>query len=266
MWLIDSLKTVGYIFAVGLFLMVIFWFFGPREEMGEIDWSTSCLADVHTERFAPDTYFKTFVCTSGLAGETRCYHMQTENGVCTKRYDYWYNPEPSSNTASSNSDSSTGLPNSKQSSAKCVTESGVQICDLSYNETSKGAYDTRSISIPGNKVICKNLPYGLNIATSPEVNVISTDPAFCASDYGAVYIDPTVNVAKSYGGIISATTGKYIVPSNYLSCIWTYNGGSGVIPYIDIGNYIGPATSFYNVHAFCQSGANEVTILTPPQI
>jgi hypothetical protein len=178
---------------------------------------------------------------------------------------------PSYAQASTNADdtqsSSSSLPPSGTISPdantgnKCVTESGVQICDLSY-QSSDEAGDTRTVTIPGNEIICHDITTGLNSDTQSETSTISTDPSFCASDLGAVYIDPTVTVAKYYGDIANVASGNYTVPSTYTQCLWTYTGGSAAVPYIQAGGSTGPDSSYDDVHAFCQSGTNEVDIFT----
>jgi hypothetical protein len=173
-----------------------------------------------------------------------------------------YTP-PSDLTGGTDSASASDGTTTQFPAGKCVTESGVQICDLSYNVTNT-AGNTRTASMQGNEIVCEDISTDLSTDVKASTAGISTDPTFCGTDYGSVYIDPSISVAKHYGGILTGGDGDYIVPSNYGPCIWTYDGGNGDIPYIQLGDYIGPDTSFYNVHAFCQSGANEVDIFTQP--
>ena len=143
-------------------------------------------------------------------------------------------------------------------SGKCVTESGVQICDLSYNVISQSG-NTRTIKMQGNEITCQDLATNNSSDVRSDTTNISTDPQFCATDFGAIYIDPTIEVKKYYGDI-QVGNSSYTVPSSYGSCIWTYNGGNGDIPYIEMSNQVGPDSSFYNVYAFCQNGSNQVDI------
>ncbi len=142
---------------------------------------------------------------------------------------------------------------------KCVTESGVQICDLSYNVTGQVG-DTRTIKIRGNEIICHDLTTDTNTDVQSETVNINSDPQFCASDYGAVYIDPSIYVTKHFDAI-QVTNGTYTFPATApADCLWTYAGGSGDIPYISISGSGGPDSSYYSVRAFCQNGANQMDL------
>ena len=169
---------------------------------------------------------------------------------------------PQANTPTASADtSSTNKPQGTQyPTGKCVTESGVQICDLSY-QSSDQAGTTRTVTMQANEIICHDLSTGLNNDIQGDTTTISTDPEFCASDYGAIYIDPTINVSKYYGDIQSSGQ-NYTVPSTESECIWTYVGGSAAVPYIQAGSYIGPNTSYDQVHAFCQDGSNQLDIFS----
>ncbi len=148
-------------------------------------------------------------------------------------------------------------------SGKCVTEAGVLICDLSY-QSSDEAGNTRTVTMQGNEIICHDMTTGLNADIKGDTGTISTDPTFCASDYGGVYIDPTINVAKYYGSV--QTSGQdFAVPSTEYACLWTYTGGSAAVPYIQAGSYIGPDTSYDQVHAFCKSASGPLDIFTASQ-
>ncbi len=77
------------------------------------------------------------------------------------------------------------------------------------------AGNSREVSMQGNEIICEDTTTNLSTDERGTNAGITTDPTFCATDYGAVYIDPSLNVEKHYGGIITGTGGDYIVPSNY---------------------------------------------------
>lgn len=89
----DTLRWVGILLVAGLVILFFFSLVAPREEMGEVNLGMACSAEVHTERFAPNTFFKTFVCNDYLANTRNCYHLEVEDGVCVKLYRYWYNLE-----------------------------------------------------------------------------------------------------------------------------------------------------------------------------
>lgn len=193
------------------------------------------------------------------------------NGIQTSSTDGAYaqtSPIGNSNPTQEVQDSATPAQNvgtaaSQYQTSKCVTESGVLICDLSY-QSSDIAGNTRTVTIPGGEVICHDLTTGLNTDTQANTFTISSGPEFCASDDGSVYIDPSINVAKYYGYLTQNIPGNYIVPSSPPQCIWTYVGGSAAIPYIQAGSYTGPESSYGEVHAFCQKGINELDIFTAP--
>ncbi len=145
---------------------------------------------------------------------------------------------------------------------KCVTESGVQICDLSYQSTDQVG-NTRTIKMSANEIICHDLATDTNTDVQSDTININTDPQFCASDYGVVYIDPSIYVTKHYGDI-QVINGTYTIPMTGADCLWTYAGGSGDIPYISISGSGGPDSSYYSVRAFCQDGSNQVDIFSSP--
>jgi hypothetical protein len=88
----------------------------------------------------------------------------------------------------------------------------------------------------------------------------STGTAFCATDWGYVYIDPSLEVAKYYGGITREDYDKpYKIPQTYDTCLWTYSDGNGAIPYLEVLSSVGPRTG-YDVKAFCMNGNNQVDI------
>jgi hypothetical protein len=173
---------------------------------------------------------------------------------------YGNSNDPRGQSLKEQADIVSGTISSQYPAGKCVTESGVQICDLSYNTTGSTGTN-RTVKMQGNEIICLDLTTGNTTDVRADTSTINTDPQVCASDSGSVYIDPTITVGKHFGAIQTGTS-SYTVPSSYSQCIWTYNGGNGDIPYIQTGGATGPDTSFYNVHAFCQNGSNEVDILT----
>jgi curved DNA-binding protein CbpA len=80
----------------------------------------------------------------------------------------------SSESSSVSNEASTQFP-----TGKCVTESGVQICDLSYNVTSTAA-NTRTVSMKGNEIACEDISTDLSTDVKATTAGISTDPTFCA--------------------------------------------------------------------------------------
>lgn len=146
---------------------------------------------------------------------------------------------------------------------KCVTEQGVKVCDLSHNVQSINQDGTRQISFQANTIDCVNVSN--DGQTQNQGNTIKVDSGntYCASDLGAVYIDPTIQVIKHYGEIRLDSNSNFSVPSAYKTCIWAYEGGNGAIPYIEVSNNTGPSnqwSGYYNARAFCTNGNNEVDI------
>jgi hypothetical protein len=146
-------------------------------------------------------------------------------------------------------------------SEKCVNEGGVKICDLSFNVITTHPAGTRTVKMDGNKIGCVDASTGGK--TSADSNQIIADAGntFCATDGGDIYIDPTLEVSKYFGMITKTDSyANYTLPTTYSTCIWTYNGGSGNIPYLDITGSDGPDTSYFNIKAFCKNGSNRVDI------
>jgi hypothetical protein len=168
--------------------------------------------------------------------------------------------QPTTTDASSSSkstDTSLGMP-----AEKCVTEHGVKICDLSHSVQNTYGDGTRTVSFQANAIDCVNVATGNQ--TQNQGNTVQVDGGntYCASDIGAVYIDPTIQVAKYFGKIMKdSDTSPYYVPATYGTCIWTYADGNGAIPYMEVSNNAGPSSdTAFNVEAFCQNGNNQVDI------
>lgn len=141
---------------------------------------------------------------------------------------------------------------------KCVTESGVKICDLSYNVQQTFGDGTRNVSFQANDIDCVDVATGSQTQNQGDVAIVDSGNTYCASDLGAVYIDPTINVNK-YFNQITNNGSNYKVPNTYTTCIWTYADGNADIPYILVSGSTGPASGF-DVRAFCQNGNNQLDI------
>ena len=142
---------------------------------------------------------------------------------------------------------------------KCVTESGIKICDLSYNVIST-ENNTRTVKLDGNEVNCLNVVYNQKQNIRLDTITIGKEGTFCASDFGTVYIDPSLLVSKYFNQITkSQGSNNYLLPKIYDSCIWTYADGNARVPYISFGNNSFTTTG-YDIKAFCQNGSNQVDI------
>ncbi|MDQ3089795.1 MAG: hypothetical protein M3Q24_01405 [bacterium] len=146
-------------------------------------------------------------------------------------------------------------------SEKCVNEGNVKICDISFNVVTTHPAGTRTVKMDGNKIGCINTLSGAKTTADSNVIIVDAGNTFCATDGGDIYIDSTLDVSK-YFGMIKKTDSyaNYALPISYNSCIWTYNGGSGNIPYLDITGSDGPDTGYFNIKAFCKDGNNRVGI------
>ena len=182
---------------------------------------------------------------SGLSG-TNCQNKTIPN--------YENNATTNTNTTS-NSSSGSASPNEK-----CVTEDkDMKICDLSYSDSFYSS-DYRNISVEGNTVACVNMKTGEVSQGDAGRLRATTTTAFCVTDWGYVYIDPTLEVTKHYGAITREDYGKpYKISQQYDTCIWTYSDGNGVIPYLEVLSNIGPRTG-YDTKAFCVNGSSQVDI------
>ena len=143
---------------------------------------------------------------------------------------------------------------------KCVTESGVKICDLSHSVKKTYGDGTREVNFEANAIDCVNIATGQSTQNQGNTVTVGGSDMYCASDYGSVYIDPTIKVAKYFNKISRDNySSPFYVPSNYATCIWTYADGNGAIPYIEVSSNVGPSSGF-NVEAFCKNGSNQVDI------
>ena len=177
-----------------------------------------------------------------------------DSSVNTQTTNYQNTATTDTNTTS---DSSGG---SASPNEKCVTEDkDMKICDLSFSNSFYSS-DYRNIFVEGNTVACVNMQTGEVSQGDAGRLRATTATAFCATDWGYVYIDPTLQVSKHYGAITREDYGKpYKIPQTYDTCIWTYNDGNGVIPYLEVLSNVGPRTG-YNTRAFCANGNNQVDI------
>lgn len=179
-----------------------------------------------------------------------------DSSVNTQPTSYENNLTTNTDTTSSNSGGS------KSPNKKCVTEDkDMKICDLSFSDSFYSS-DFRNIFVEGNVVACVNMQTGEVSQGDAGKLRATTASAFCATDWGYVYIDPALQVSKHYGAITREDYGKpYKIPQTYDTCIWTYNDGNGVIPYLEVLSSVGPRTG-YNTRAFCANGNNQVDIYT----
>jgi len=146
---------------------------------------------------------------------------------------------------------------------KCVTEdSDLKICDLSHSSTLNTMVNMRDVSLDGNYAACINLETGeLTSNISSRIRA-HPETSICATDFGSVYIDPSIEVYKYYQSI---TRDNYNSPHktnrSYDACIWTYNDGNGNIPYIEVLSSVGPRYG-YNMKAFCINSSSQVDLYT----
>lgn len=138
--------------------------------------------------------------------------------------------------------------NSKE---KCVIEDkNIKICDLFYS-SSINEENRRNIYVEGNVVSCVNTITEEVYSNKVGQIIIKVAPFFCVTDFGYVYIDPTLEVYKYYGNITRKNyDSPYKINKNYDTCLWSYNDGNGNIPYLELLSDVGPRTG-YDVKAFC---------------
>jgi len=150
----------------------------------------------------------------------------------------------------------------KNQNEKCVVEDrDLKICDLSFSSFPY-TQDYRDISTEGNSVACVNMTTGET--SQGEVGKLraTTNPAFCVTDWGHLYIDPTLKVTKHYKTISRDDyNSPYKVPQVYDTCLWSYSDGNGSIPYIEVLSSVGPRSG-YDEKAFCVNGQSQVDIYT----
>lgn len=268
-----------------------FWIILPKEETGTISYTAlnSCTSKIEVEPYNPSTFFKTFTCVEGSYSSGKdCYYMETENGVCKKSIHYFKSSSPTKDTsdtpitwddlestsncadvANSSYDATTrncvcnsgyevdwatmGCVPKNQNVTKCVVEDGdTTICDLSFS-TSYYSEQYRDTTFTGNTAACVDVITGNTHELSAQNIRVSSNSSFCATDFGYVYIDPTIEVRKYYGKIVRDNySSPYKINASYDTCIWTYSDGNGNIPYLKVLGNVGPRSG-YNVKAFCKN-------------
>lgn len=84
------MREVSYLLVAGAALLTLFSIVMPEEQKGKISFDTlsSCQIKVEVERFAPSTYFKTFVCSDYSGMDNDCYRLVMHEGSCVKSYHY----------------------------------------------------------------------------------------------------------------------------------------------------------------------------------
>jgi hypothetical protein len=249
-------------FVVICILSLAIWFVMPKEEIGTINYTVlnSCSSKVEVEQFSPSAFMKTFTCTDDILYKGfDCYHMKMQGGACIKSYHYHRNKtettssnvEPIEETAPLIKQNETAT---QANSKKCTTEDGdLTICDLSYSSSYYSA-QYRDTELEGNSAACVDVITGESHEVSAENIRASSNASFCVTDFGRVYIDPTLEVSKFYGAITrDGYSSPYKINGNYDTCVWTYSDGNGNIPYLEVLGNIGPRSG-YNVKAFCRNG------------
>lgn len=151
----------------------------------------------------------------------------------------------------------------KNLNEKCVTEDvNVKICDLKFSSTVNTESNHRNLSVEGNEVACVDMSTGEVSKNSIGSLRASLGPSFCATDFGIVYIDPTLQVTKQYGSITQKDyNSPYVIPRFYETCLWAYEDGNGQIPYLEVLGNVGNRSGF-NVTAFCKNGDSQIDIYT----
>lgn len=150
----------------------------------------------------------------------------------------------------------------KNLNEKCVTEdTDLKICDLKFS-SNNNTNGYRDLFVEGNEVACVDMSNGEVTKNGTDSLQASSNASFCATDFGFVYIDPTLQVTKHYGSIIQKDySSPYVIPNFYDTCLWAYEDGNGSIPYLEVLGNIGNRSGF-NVAAFCKNGKNQVDIYT----
>ncbi len=148
------------------------------------------------------------------------------------------------------------------SNDKCIKEYGIRICNLKLSSLYVLTTNFRHIETDGNDVICLNMKTGRYLHNPLGKIQISNEPSFCVSDYGYVYVDPTIRINKYYGNIYrDGYNLPYKTKNNYDTCLWTYEDGNAAVPYVELLSSVGPQTGF-NVAAFCKNGEDQIDIYT----
>lgn len=265
-----SVEAVGGLFVIILIIIGISSLFGfnwGKTYTGGVD-TDNCRAVVQLNEGDWETYWHKFYCTPLGSGTGICAAVSMTDGQCDTSY--FYTQSGTSNITSTPENSQTGKSSSTQDASpttsrqypteKCVTESDVKICDLSYSIQQTFGDGTRNASFQANAIDCLNVATGNQTQNQGDTVQVDSGNTYCAADIGAVYIDPTIQVAKYFNKIMTNGDGNYYVPTTYSTCIWTSAGGSGYVPDIAVSNNIGPMDSQYNVRAFCKNGNNQVDI------
>ena len=148
-------------------------------------------------------------------------------------------------------------------SKKCVDENNVKICDLTYNSFPiEGLNYYRNVMMEGNSATCINIKTK-DIINNDIFNIrATTDPSFCVSDWGYVYIDPSIYVNKYWNMIKREDYNlPYKIDKDYDTCVWTWSDGNANVPYKEVLGNIGNRGG-YDTKAFCVNNDNTLDIYT----
>lgn len=148
-------------------------------------------------------------------------------------------------------------------SKKCVEENDLKICDLSYNSFPVEGVDYyRDVMLEGNSASCINIQTKDIISNNISNIRASIYPSFCVSDWGYVYIDPTIYVNKYWNKIKREDYNlPYKIEKEYDTCVWTWIDGNASIPYKEVLGNIGNRGG-YRPKAFCVLNDNTLDIYT----
>ncbi len=88
------MKEVGWLFGLGVLLMVGAWIVLPREEIGTLNYSVvnNCAVQIETEPNSPNTFLKAFTCSNYLTSGLNCYYLEMQGGICAKSIHYYKPP------------------------------------------------------------------------------------------------------------------------------------------------------------------------------
>ena len=174
-----------------------------------------------------------------------------------------FNPSNSYNNKNEN----TFVAPVKNINEKCVDESYIKICDLKYSSRDISTTEYRDVLAEGNNATCVDMSNGTTINNVASRIRAKDSQSFCVSDFGYIYIDPTIRVNKFYGKIYGDNLeGPFKVPKQYDTCVWTYTGGTGLVSYIETLSNIGPRDIFNiaSLAAFCRNDNSQIDIYTAP--
>ena len=153
--------------------------------------------------------------------------------------------------------------NSQPIVEKCVTESGVKICDLSHSVKDTNADGTREVIIDGNKADCMNVATGNTTQYQSNNITIGSNNIYCVSDIGSIYIDPTIQVGKDFNNIVYDKSNSTLSVSDaYKTCIWIRYDSSNNSNFEISNNSVIAIDIPVFAEAFCRNGNNEVDIFT----